>query len=235
VQIFGRAGLRVFHSTFARGALVLLSASALQACGGGGGSETSAPVTGNPGGSPAASNSAPTISGSPSQQVTAGQAFTFTPQASDADGDTLTFSIQNKPAWAAFDTATGRLSGTPSANGTFSNVTISVTDGKATASLTRFTLTVGGGAAAGTGSATLAWAPPTQRQDGSTLSNLAGYRIYYGPSATNLTESVLIDTPGVTQYTVDNLSAGTWSFVITAVDADGNESSYSAAASKTIG
>ena len=62
----------------------------------------------------------------------------------DPDSDTLGFTIQNRPAWASFDTATGRLSGTPTAAnvGTFSNIVISVSDGKATASLAAFTITV---------------------------------------------------------------------------------------------
>ena len=52
--------------------------------------------------------------------------------ASDADGDTLEFSIARKPAWANFDSATGRLSGTPDAEdvGNFTNIAITVTDGQ---------------------------------------------------------------------------------------------------------
>ncbi len=40
------------------------------------------------------------------------------------------------------------------------------------------------------GSATLSWKPPTENADGSALTNLAGYRIYYGRNRDNLTESV---------------------------------------------
>ena len=59
------------------------------------------------------------------------------PTASDPDGDELTFSIANKPDWASFDAATGLLNGTPppAAVGTNSDITISVSDGQATASL----------------------------------------------------------------------------------------------------
>ena len=78
------------------------------------------------------SNRAPTISGAPGTTANAGTAYTFTPSASDADGDALTFSIQNKPSWATFSTSTGRLSGTPAASdaGTTSSIVISVSDGK---------------------------------------------------------------------------------------------------------
>jgi hypothetical protein len=89
-------------------------------------------------------NRAPTISGSPLQQVTEGQAYSFQPSASDPDNDVLTFSIQNKPFWASFNTGTGALTGTPSAGaaGTFLNIAISVSDGTSSASLAPFTIVV---------------------------------------------------------------------------------------------
>ncbi len=60
-----------------------------------------------------ARNHAPTITGIPATRVTAGKAYGFTPTAKGADGNTLQFSVSNKPSWATFSTATGRLSGTP--------------------------------------------------------------------------------------------------------------------------
>ena len=91
------------------------------------------------------SNTAPTIGGTPSASVTAGSAYGFVPTSNDADGDTLTFSIENKPSWASFDTATGALSGTPanSDEGTFSDIAITVSDGNGgTAVLASFSITV---------------------------------------------------------------------------------------------
>src|SRR5690606_35966569 len=69
-------------------------------------------------------NRPPTISGSPARTVQATQSYSFTPSASDPDGDTLRFSIRNRPSWASFSTSTGRLSGTPSAShvGTYANI-----------------------------------------------------------------------------------------------------------------
>jgi hypothetical protein len=92
----------------------------------------------------AAPNRAPTITGQPATSVTAGQPYSFTPSASDADGDALTFSIQNLPAWATFSSSTGRMSGTPTSAqvGTYPNVVISVSDGKASASLAPFNVEV---------------------------------------------------------------------------------------------
>ncbi|TLX47714.1 hypothetical protein C1E24_07250, partial [Pseudoalteromonas phenolica] len=89
-------------------------------------------------------NDTPVISGSPATTVDEDSIYSFTPTSSDVDGDTLTFSIQNMPQWASFDTSTGTLSGTPSNDdvGTYQGIEISVTDGTETASLTSFDITV---------------------------------------------------------------------------------------------
>jgi uncharacterized protein YkwD/methionine-rich copper-binding protein CopC len=92
-------------------------------------------------------NRSPTISGNPKTQIDVGKDYEFIPTASDPDGDSLSFSIKNKPDWANFDTATGRLSGQPSQTATTSNIEISVTDGNTTASLRPFHITVNSAAA----------------------------------------------------------------------------------------
>jgi len=178
-------------------------------------------------------NSAPTISGTPAKAVTEGSQYTFTPGASDPDGDSLSFSITNKPAWAAFDTGTGRLSGTPQAGdvGTYADIVISVSDGQATASLGAFAITV---EAIAMGSVTLSWSPPTENTDGTTLTNLAGYRIYWGTTSGSYPNSVTIDNPGLTTYVVENLTPGTYEFVATSYNTSGVESDYSAPATKTV-
>lgn len=178
-------------------------------------------------------NVAPVIAGTPTKAINAGQAYSFAPSASDANGDTIAFSIQNKPSWASFDTTTGRLSGTPTAAnvGTYSNVVISVSDATHTTSLAAFAINV---TAISTGSATLSWTPPTQNTDGTTLTNLSGYKIYYGTSASAMTQVITISNTGVVQYVVDNLSPATWYFAVKAVSANGVESDFSATVSKTI-
>jgi len=90
------------------------------------------------------SNHAPTISGTPATAILVDTSYSFTPTASDADNDTLLFSITNKPSWASFDTATGELSGTPLNEdaGVTSDIVISVSDGIATASLPAFSIEV---------------------------------------------------------------------------------------------
>ena len=87
---------------------------------------------------------APTIGGTPPSSVVAGGNYSFTPTASDPDGNALTFSISNLPPWASFNSTTGRLWGTPaSANvGTFSNIVISVSNATATTALPDFSIQV---------------------------------------------------------------------------------------------
>jgi hypothetical protein len=179
-------------------------------------------------------NAAPKISGTPSTTARVGTAYSFTPTASDANGDPLTFSITNKPSWATFSTSSGRLAGTPSATGTFSNILIKVSDGKTSASLAAFSIVVSAATSGGTGAATLSWTPPTRNTDGSTLTNLAGYRISYGTSASSLSQQVTLSNPGLSSYVIDNLAAGTWYFTIKAYTSAGTESAPSTVASKSI-
>ncbi len=89
-------------------------------------------------------NDAPVISGTPQTRVAEGVAYRFTPAAADVDGDPLTFSIVNKPPWAAFDDLTGALTGTPENRhvGVSSGVEIRVSDGAETAVLPAFDITV---------------------------------------------------------------------------------------------
>ena len=89
-------------------------------------------------------NETPTITGTPDTSFDEDTNYSFTPTANDADGDVLSFSIQNKPAWAKFDSTTGELSGTPDKGdlATTSNIVISVTDGTETVSLPGFNLSI---------------------------------------------------------------------------------------------
>jgi hypothetical protein len=181
----------------------------------------------------AAVNKAPTISGTPPPSVIKGEFYEFIPAAADPDGDTLQFTIARKPRWATFDGSTGRLSGTPEGEdvGNFTNIAISVSDGRATAALNAFDITVDQIAL---GAATLSWNPPSENVDGSTLTDLTGYRIYYGRSAEQLTRTVVLDNPGLTRYLVENLAPANWYFAMTSVNANGVESRRSPTVSKTI-
>jgi len=168
--------------------------------------------------------------------VTAGQAYAFTPNASDPDNDTLTFSILGKPSWANFNTTSGRLSGTPDAGdvATYNNIRITVSDGDLTDALNAFSITVNQPASS-TGSVTLSWTPPTQNTDGSQLNDLWGYRIYYGTSPGSYPNTIrLDDSAGLSSYVVEDLAPGTYYFVSTAVNDSMVESDRSNMAQKTV-
>jgi len=89
-------------------------------------------------------------------------------------------------------------------------------------------------ASSGTGTATLTWAPPTLDTDGTPVTPLTGYHIFYGTSPTALTQSVAVSGATTTSYEVTGLSSGTWYFAIAADAADGTESAQSNLGSTTI-
>ena len=87
----------------------------------------------------------------------------------------------------------------------------------------------------GTGTATLSWQAPTTTTDGEALTDLAGYRIYFGMNADDLTQTVQLTGLGLQTYAIDDLGSGTWYFAIKAVTTAGAESALSDVVSKTIG
>ncbi len=167
-------------------------------------------------------NQPPVISGTPATSVNSGQTYSFTPTASDPEGQALTFSISNMPAWASFNSTTGRLSGTPAvANaGTYSGIVISVSDGTTTVSLPAFSIVV----TATTGTAELTWTKPTRNEDGTPLTDLAGYKIRYGGSPGALNGLVNVNGADVTSASIEGLAAGTWYFSIASYTSSGAES-----------
>ncbi|HWJ07441.1 MAG TPA: putative Ig domain-containing protein [Steroidobacteraceae bacterium] len=171
-------------------------------------------------------NRAPTISGTPAPTAQVGRPYAFRPTARDADGDKLTFSIVNKPVWATFDASNGTVWGTPTkANvGKYSNVTIKVSDGKATASLTPFAITV---TTSATRSVTLSWTSPTRNTDGTRLTDLAGYRVYYGQESRDYSGTVNVPAAATQSVVIENLAAGTWYFAIRSFNREGVLSGFS--------
>ncbi len=178
-------------------------------------------------------NQAPTITGSAVTSAKAGQPYAFQPVASDADGDPLSFSISNQPAWTTFDPLYGTLYGTPTADnvGTYANVTISVSDGKASSSLPAFAISV---EPAPSKAVTISWVKPVANTDGTALGDLAGYRISYGNTSGQYTRTVSLADAALTSAVLEGLSAGTWYFIVTAINAAGVESDCSGEVSAAL-
>lgn len=210
-------------------------ALALTACGGGSSSSNTPSASSNSIPDTSNTNSlnhAPVISGAPRSEVTVGGSYSFTPTASDSDGDSLTFTITNKPSWASFNTGNGTLSGTPSSSdmGTTSNIVITVSDGAETAQLSSFNIAVS------TGSAALKWTAPTSRSDNTALplSEIGGYRVYHGSSVSDMEVVATIDDNSVTEYSLSSLTAGSHYFAVTTYDLYGSESEFSNIGMKAI-
>lgn len=84
------------------------------------------------------------------------------------------------------------------------------------------------------GAATVEWLAPQTATDGSTLTNLAGYRIYYGTDVTRMTSRIEVKNAGVLSYVIEGLTPATYYFAVTAINVYGQESARSNAGRKII-
>lgn len=226
-----------------RAFLPLIPLCLCHGCGGGGegGSATaSAPpavvAPAPPPAAPVTINAPPTISAAVLENATVGATFDFQPAASDPEGDALQFSAANLPTWASLDPTSGRITGTPGASdvGVYESITITVADAAHQVASSPFSITVIQALEAGTGVASLQWATPPSKVNGSPLDDLAGYRILYGRDSADLDQSVLIADPGTTSYQFSTLPSGIWYFAVVAVNARGLEGPPTTLASKSI-
>jgi len=152
--------------------------------------------------------------------------------ATSADTDTAPALVS--PSVGVIDRSSG-VDSTPSTASVASNTTSTATTAPASGTNTSSTVaktttpvtTVNG-------VATLDWLPPTENSDGSALTNLGGYTVYYGTSPDHLAQSVKVTNPGLTAYAVTGLSSGTWYFAVTSYSADGVESSRTTTVSTKI-
>jgi hypothetical protein len=178
-------------------------------------------------------NQPPSLSGTPPPTAMLDANYSFMPGSSDLDGDPLTFSITNMPSWASFDNTSGALTGMPLIQhiGTYANISISVSDGKASTEIPAFAIEV---VATATGSISLSWTPPMQSADGTPLIDLASYRIHWGTQSGIYPNLLQVDSPGVSSFVIDGLAAGNYFFAVSAVDTSDNESQVSNEASGTV-
>jgi hypothetical protein len=81
----------------------------------------------------------------------------------------------------------------------------------------------------GPGAVSLNWAAPSERTDGTSLSlsEISGYKVYYGTSEGNYTNSISVNDGSATSAIVANLPVGTYYMVVTSRDNVGRESGYS--------
>ena len=188
-------------------------------------------------------NHSPILVGSPQTTTVVNTLYEFKPLATDADGDLLLFSVENKPQWAQFDASNGYLTGTPDDIGQYADIRISVTDGELTTSL-QFSLSVIAGDADVPPEdtppedpryqATLHWQAPTEDTNGQALSGALTYKVLYGTQIANPDTVVDVVETTPNYFTVDNLPSGQYYFYMTATDAQGHESARSDAFSVLV-
>jgi hypothetical protein len=85
-----------------------------------------------------------------------------------------------------------------------------------------------------TGSISLSWSAPATNSDGSPITDLAGYRVYYGTASGFYTDNVTITNPSTLSTTLSNLPADTYYVIVRAFNSVNAESQASVEVSKTI-
>ena len=74
---------------------------------------------------------------------------------------------------------------------------------------------------------TLDWTPRAFNRDGTVLTDLDGYIVYFGPESGIYTDFRVLDNPGLVTYVLDLPQEGTWYIAITATNVKGVESRHS--------
>jgi hypothetical protein len=184
---------------------------------------------------PSAPSASITMEGTPSTTATVGQQYSFQPKVISS-GAGISFAATGLPSWLAFNTSTGALAGTPSASdeGTTGHIVITASTAGASATSTPFTIRVQPAPASTAVSVKLSWAAPTENTDGTPVTDLAGYHIYYGTNPAELTLSASVVGADSTTYVVGDLPSGTYYFSVVAYNSAGVDSGQSNLANETI-
>lgn len=157
-----------------------------------------------------------------------GENITFIASVKDNNGKDISSGIE----WAS------DIQGTIGKGGEFSTV-LEAGEHKITASID-----VAGKIVSGTvnltvnpknGHATLSWNQPTTNTDNTPLTDLAGYKIYYGNTSDNLSESITVNDSSAVNWLIENLHSGrSYFFALTAFNSKGVESDLSNIVKKDI-
>ncbi len=176
-----------------------------------------------------------TLQGTPPTTVEAEANYYFEPKRS-ASSSMVTFKATGLPTWAHLDSSTGALSGIPGLHdeGTSGHIVITASNDTSSTSMAPFVIKVTAPAASN-GSVLLSWQAPTENVDGTPISNLAGYHIYYGKDAEDLTSTITVNSASTTSYVVKGLEDGAYYFSVVAFNTDGLVSGKSNLADQMVG
>jgi hypothetical protein len=172
-----------------------------------------------------ANNAPPSIVIAEVADAEVGITFDYQPVVKDPESDSLQFTSVNLPPWASLDPFSGRISGTPGPNdeGLYESISITVADATHRVATAPFSITVNPALESSGRVASLQWQMPPSKVSGEPLDDLAGYRILYGRSSSDLDQSVMIPDPATTSYQFSSLTSGVWYFAVVAVNSDGLE------------
>jgi hypothetical protein len=81
---------------------------------------------------------------------------------------------------------------------------------------------------------TLTWSSPTSNTDGSALTDLAGYTVYYGTNSRAYQWSLSLPGATADSVVIEGLASGTWYFSIKSRNTLGLESDYSGEVSAVL-
>ena len=156
--------------------------------------------------------------------------------ASDIDGDTLTATglIIASGSGNLSSNGGGTWSYTPAHNDSSAvSFSYSISDGSVSVT---GTASMDITPAPASGSITLRWVAPVTREDETPiqLSEIAGYRIYYGTSPGVYPVQLNINDGSIVQTTLNDMAPGNYYIVITTIDMDGRESSFSEMVAKHL-
>jgi hypothetical protein len=154
-----------------------------------------------------------------------------------ADPDWVAHGTSTALAWNTTNadscTASGAWSGSKNASGGTENVGPITEDSTYSISCSGSGGSAVSAVSVGVRSALLSWEAPKQNVDGSQLTDLTGFKVYYGQGSRNYSNVIPINDPATLELQID-LNPGTYYFTVTAVNAADEESAFSGEVSKTI-
>ena len=178
--------------------------------------------------------SLPSITGAPRPTTLAGELYYFVPHTSNPGSENLTYWIFNKPDWLSFDESYGWLWGTPTVAdvGRYDPIVIGVYDENGDGNVIGpFNIEV---FSPDEPWARLSWQAPTTNIDGSSLTDLAGYRLHhFSPGSLEISVTELMD-PDLRIHVFGDLAEGVHVFYLTALNTRGMESPLSEIVYKAI-
>ncbi len=155
--------------------------------------------------------------------------FTASPKVQEDGHAVLTWKASNAYACHGYGPWDGSepVEGSSTTNGLTATTTFLLTCFNSSGAKASAKATVTVVDAAGSETATLSWNAPTSNVNGTPVTPLKGYTIYYGTSEGAMTQSLVVSGAAATSAEITGLGSGTWYFAVAADATDGTQSAKS--------